>query len=196
MADTPIFLSDLQLVQKALKDPKSEEAVLRRVYPRINQIVRLSAGNRRQVEDIAQIAAIEVAKSLKWYRGLGSIEAWAGRIAYRTTLRCLKRQQKPEACLTPLLDNNLPNNETPEKTASRRQLFETLLSKMNSIPEKRRVTLLLHLAFGYTVREVSELTDVSPNTVKDRLKTAFREFQKILDEHPTLVATMLEELQC
>ena len=29
----------------------------------------------------------------------------------------------------------------------------------------------------------------------DRLKTAFREFQTILDEHPGLVATMLEELQ-
>ncbi len=195
MAEKPIALEDLELARKALEDPKSEEILLRRVYPRIFQIVRLAAGNRRQVEDIVQLAAMEVAKSLKWYRGLGSIEAWAGRIAYRTTMRFVKKQQKTKLMTMPLLDHDVPSHETPERSVSRRQLFEALLSKMARIPEKRRVPLLLHLAYGYTVGEVSELTEASPNTVKDRLKTAFREFQAILDEHPGLVATMLEELR-
>jgi RNA polymerase sigma-70 factor (ECF subfamily) len=195
MADKPIALNDLQLARRALKDSKSEESLLRRIYPRIFQIVQLAAGNRKQVDDIVQVAAIEVAKSLKRYRGLGSIEAWAGRIAYRTTVKFLKKQQRRSLTLMPLLDNDIPNYETPERSASRKQLFEVLVSKMNRIPEKRRAPLLLHLAYGYTIREVSELTDASPNTVKDRLKTAFREFQMILDEHPSLVAMMLEELQ-
>jgi RNA polymerase sigma-70 factor, ECF subfamily len=195
MADKPIALNDLQLARRALKDSKSEESLLRRIYPRIFQIVQLAAGNRKQVDDIVQVAAIEVAKSLKRYRGLGSIEAWAGRIAYRTTVKFLKKQQRRSLTLMPLLDNDIPNYETPERSASRKQLFEALVSKMNRIPEKRRAPLLLHLAYGYTIREVSELTDASPNTVKDRLKTAFREFQMILDEHPSLVAMMLEELQ-
>ena len=195
MAEKPISFKDLELARKALKDPRSEEILLRRVYPRIFQIVRLVAGNRRQLDDIAQLSALEVAKSLKWYRGLGSLESWAGRIAYRTTMRFIKRQQSAGLTTMPLLDDDMPTHETPEKSFSRRQLFESLLSKMNRIPEKRRVPLLLHLAYGYTVGEVSELTDTSPNTVKDRLKTAFREFQSILDDHPSLVATMLEELQ-
>jgi RNA polymerase sigma factor (sigma-70 family) len=194
MADKPVFLSDLQLTRMALKDPRSEEIVLRRVYPRIYQIVRFAVGSRRQMDDIAQVAAMEVVKSLNRYGGIGSLEAWAGRIAYRTACRFMKRQRKPAMTLMPLQDRDVPNNETPEKSMARRQLFEAFLSKMDDIPEKRRVPLLLHLAFGYTVNEVSELTQTPTNTVKDRLKVAFRELQAILDEHQNLWAAMLEEL--
>ncbi len=195
MEDKVIALTDLQLAQNALKDHKSEEKLLRKVYPRILQIVALASGNRGQVDDIAQVAAMEVAKSLKWYQGLGSLESWAGRIAYRTTIRIMKKQKNLNVTTMPLLDEDMPNHDTPEKQVSRRMLFEELVAKMDSIPEKRRVPLLLHLAYGYTVGEVSEMTDVSPNTVKDRLKTAFREFKAVLDENPGLAATMLEELQ-
>ncbi|MBN2342562.1 MAG: sigma-70 family RNA polymerase sigma factor [Deltaproteobacteria bacterium] len=194
MTEIPLSLADLQLVRQALEDPKNEEAVLTRLYPRIVQIVKFVAGNRSHVDDIAQIAAMEVLKSLKWFKGTGSLEAWASRIAYRTAMKVLKRSRKPEVVHMPLLDEDVITRETPEKSISRRQLFESLVDKLSVIPEKRRVPLLLHLAYGYTVREVAEMTDVSQNTVKDRLKTAFREFRAILDDHPNLVTTMLEEL--
>ena len=93
-----------------------------------------------------------------------------------------------------LWDDDHPNQETPEKVLSRRQLFERLLSEMDSIPTKRRVPLLLRLAYGYTVKEVAELTDAPPNTVKDRLKTAFRELRAIMDENQGLLTAMFEEL--
>jgi DNA-directed RNA polymerase specialized sigma24 family protein len=132
--------------------------------------------------------------------GLGSIEAWAGRMVewpncLSDGIRFVKRQQGSKLMEVPLLEEDMQNREMPRKSLSRRQLFEDFMSKMSRIPEKRRVPLLLHLAYGYTVGEVSEVTEVSPNTVKDRLKTAFLEFQSILDEDPSLVATMLEELR-
>jgi DNA-directed RNA polymerase specialized sigma24 family protein len=68
------------------------------------------------------------------------------------------------------------------------------LEKLSIIPEKRRVPLLLHLAHGYTVREVAEMTETSPNTVKDRLKTALREFRGIMADDPALMTTILEEV--
>jgi RNA polymerase sigma factor (sigma-70 family) len=193
MAEQPIVLNDLQLARMALKDPRSEETVLRRVYPRIFQMIRFAVGDKKQVDDIAQVAALEVVKGLKRYGGLGSIESWAGRIAFRTAMRVLKRQRKKEPTLMPLLDEDIASHVTPETSMSQRQLFSALVSKMDNIPTKRRVPLLLHLAYGYTVNEVSEMTEVSPNTVKDRLKTAIRELQTILDENPGLRTAMLEE---
>jgi len=194
MTENPIAFADLQLAKTALRDRRSEEMLLRRVYPRIVQIVRMAIGDRSQVDEIAQVAAMEVVRSLKSYRGEGSIEGWAGRIAWRTAMKSAKRRRARDGALMPLLNEDVPDRETPERSVSRRQLFDRFMETMTAIPEKRRLPLMLHLAFGYTVAEVSDMTDASENTVKDRLKTAFREFQSVMNEHPDLRASMLEEL--
>ena len=194
MTENPIAFADLQLAKTALRDRRSEEMLLRRVYPRIVQIVRMAIGDRSQVDDIAQVAAMEVVRSLKSYRGEGSIEGWAGRIAWRTAMKSAKRRRARDGALMPLLNEDVPDRETPERSVSRRQLFDRFMETMTAIPEKRRLPLMLHLAFGYTVAEVSDMTGASENTVKDRLKTAFREFQSVMNEHPDLRASMLEEL--
>jgi RNA polymerase sigma factor (sigma-70 family) len=196
MADVqiPIALSDLQLARLALKDPRAEEKILRRVYPKIFQIVRFAVGNRKQADDFAQIAAMEVLKSLESFGGVGSIEAWAGRIAYRTTMRAVRKERQTDKMYFPFIDDEVANNETPERSLSRRQLFDVVVSKLEVIPAKRRIPLMLHLAYGYTINEVSELTESPPDTVKDRLKTAFRELRAILEEHPNLRAATLEEM--
>ncbi len=192
--DIPISLNDLQLARMARRDAMAEEELFSRVYPRIFKIARLTVGDRRRAEDIAQIAAMQVFKSLDSFRGTGSIEAWAERIAYRTAMRFIKREKKKNPMHFALNDEDLPHRETPEKVVSRRQQFERLVGKLESIPEKRRVPLLLHLAYGYTVGEVSDLTDASPNTVKARLKKGFRELRAILEEHPNILATMGEDV--
>jgi RNA polymerase sigma-70 factor (ECF subfamily) len=195
MADghIPILLNDLQLARGALNDPKAEDLLFRRIYPKIFRIVRFAVKDRRQADDVAQLAAMQVLKSLESFGGLGSIESWAERIAYRTAMRSMKREQKKNTLHFSLEEEDIPNRETPEKTVSRRQLFETLVSHLEGIPAKRRIPLLLHLAYGYTVDEVSKLTEASPNTVKARLKIAFRELRVILDKHPNLRAAMLED---
>lgn len=177
----------------ALKDPKAEDTLFRRVYPKIFRIVRFAVGDRRQADDIAQLAALQVLKSLDSFGGLGSLDAWAERIAYRTAMRLIKRENRKNSMYFSLTDVDVPHRETPEKSLSRRQQFEHMLSKMECIPAKRRIPLLLHLAYGYTVSEVSTLTAASPNTVKARLRVAFRELRVILEEHPNLRASMLED---
>ena len=109
-------------------------------------------------------------------------------------MKTLKKERQRDRLLYPFSEEDVPSDENPEKSVSRRRVFETLLSKMEKIPTKRRIPLLLHLAYGYTVSEVADLTEVSPNTVKDRLKTAYREMRAILNDHPSLRAAMLEEI--
>jgi RNA polymerase sigma-70 factor (ECF subfamily) len=194
--DSPAYLDDYRLVQKALIDLAAAEVLMRRVYPRIHEVVQSAVGYRPNVDDITQLAAMAVTKSLHRYHGRGSIEAWAAKIAYRKAMRVTQRQWKKEMAMMSTVDENFPDNASPdpEKSMSKQQLLDRFLSKMNKIPSKRRVPLLLHLIYGYTIKEVSELTGAPLNTVKDRLKTASREFQSILDRNPGLVIAMLEEL--
>ncbi len=192
----PFFMNDFNLAQQALNDLQVTEVLLRRVYPRIYAVVQSVVGRAHNVDDIVQLAAMEVTRCLDRYRGHGSIEAWAAKIAYRKAARVTKRDWKSRLSMVPLDDECFADKDTlnPEKTLLKDQLFDTLLSKMGRIPTKRRVPLLLHWLYGYSVREVSELTDVPINTVKDRLKTASREYRSILEKNHRLVSAMMEEL--
>ena len=191
--DRPILLNDLQLAQSAQQDPKAADVVFRRVYPRIFRVIRATVREYRQVEDIAQLAAMQVMKSLGSYGGSGTIEAWAERIAFRTAMRAIRRESKRKAAQFSIVENDGLISDTPETFLARRQLFDSLIGKMQQIPTKRRVPLLLHLAYGYTVGEVSEITEASPNTVKARLKIGFKELREILLEYPHLRDGMLED---
>ncbi len=117
--DVPISLNDLQLVRSALIDPRVEDRIFRRVYPKIFEIVRFAVKDRRQADDIAQLAAIQVLKSLPGFAGFGSLEAWAQRIAYRTALRSIKRRPKKDSTVFSMLEEDLPSSENPEKQVSR-----------------------------------------------------------------------------
>ena len=136
---------------------------------------------------------MQVFMSLDNFKGLGTIEAWAECIAYRTAMKSIKIEKKRTWLHFPLVEEELFHRETPEKAMSRRQLFEKIITELGQIPKKRRIPLFLHFAYGYTVKEVSELTETSPNTVKARLKKGFRELRAILEEHPNLLAAIGED---
>ncbi len=193
----PAFVNDYRSVQTALGDLQASGVVLRRVYPRISEVVQSVVGSSHNLDDITQLAAVEVFRCLDRYHGRGSIEAWAAKIAYRKAVRVLKREWKKKKVVIPLEDRDFEDGNTPnpEESMSREQLLNLFLSKIRDIPLKRRMPLILHLVHGYTIREVSELTKASVNTTKDRLKTATRELRIIVESHPNLVTAMLEESQ-
>ncbi|MBN2341644.1 MAG: hypothetical protein JXR45_09150, partial [Deltaproteobacteria bacterium] len=68
-------------------------------------------------------------------------------------------------------------------------------NKLQHLPSKRRTTLVLHVVHGYTVKEISDMLSVSPNTTKDRLKTGLKELRQIFDQSPALRQAMLEEIR-
>ena len=188
----PTQLHDIRLAQAASRDRNAAEHVLRRIFPKIYQVVRATVSDKAHVEDVGQTAAVEVLQSLRNFRGQGTLEAWAGQIAFRTAVRSIRKQQDwnrrhmdfDSEWTSPLL--------TPEASVSRKQLFDVLSERTSHIPEKRRAPLLLHLVYGCTVREVAEMMSIPENTVKDRLKTAVREFRTVLNQNPGLRKALLE----
>ena len=187
-------LEDLKLARLARQDVKMEEVLLRRLYPKIFQIAWTVVGSRWLADEVAQHAALQVLKSLDSYSGVGSLESWAGRITCRVSSKIIKKERRNKR-LIPLDEESRASVAEPMDNAlSRRKVFEKLAHEMESIPRKRRVPLQLHLVYGYTVNEVAELTSSSPNTVKDRLRTAYKELRSIMEENPHLRVAMLEAI--
>lgn len=60
------------------------------------------------------------------------------------------------------------------------QLPRGLQAYLRELPEAQRSALVLHHAHGYSLDEVAELTEVSPNTVKGRLRLGLATLRKLV----------------
>jgi RNA polymerase sigma factor (sigma-70 family) len=55
-----------------------------------------------------------------------------------------------------------------------------IIEYLGELPETRRVALVLRHVMGYSIDEIAELTEVSVNTVKDRLHQGREQVRKTL----------------
>ncbi len=196
MEDTKsvVAFDDLKLAKSALNDTQAGQHVLDRVCPKVYQIVRMLVGNSNEAEELTQICLVEILQNLQKYRGEGPIHAWAGQLAYRTAMRELKKRHKSMLIYCQFDDEPDEAIEDPEKTVMRHELWQKLYTSIEKIPIKRRTALLLHLVYAYSIPEVAQVTGVSVNTVKDRLKTAYRELRAVLANNTSLRQAILEEI--
>ncbi|MFO0571899.1 MAG: sigma-70 family RNA polymerase sigma factor [Polyangiaceae bacterium] len=69
-------------------------------------------------------------------------------------------------------------------TALRRPCEKTRRARckeyLEQLPEAQREALVLRHVMGYSVSEIAEATEVSPNTVKDRLLRGTREMRRLI----------------
>ena len=148
-------------------------ALLRR---RVRTISIAILGHPQDAEDAAQCILLEILKSAPTYRG-DSLYAWTDRIAVRTAARHA-RQRRVRAARVDAeasvegeagrVDSPLPEHSIPRP----------ILDYLSELPEARRTALVMRHVLEYSVNEIAELTETSPNTVKDRLLQARRQVRK------------------
>lgn len=144
-------------------DRRSRHDLMRRLLPRAQRLCQALLRNGTDAKDASQSALLQVLRSAHTYRGECSLEHWSDRIVTRTALRWIAAERRTR-------QEPLPDDVTGEHGASQPRVL--LRECLNSLPEPQRIALLLRAGFGYSVDEVASLTEVSPNTVKDRLTRA------------------------
>jgi RNA polymerase sigma-70 factor (ECF subfamily) len=164
--------ADLDLARQAAADvPGAREAVLGRVLDRVRASVYYLAGRDRDVDDLVQLALLDVLAATGAYRGEAPLERWADRIAVRSALKRLGRRRRREQIVT--LPGDPPADQPAESEDGllRRELRGLLAEHLAKLSEERRTAVILHLVHGYSVQEVAEATSAPVNTVRDRLQT-------------------------
>lgn len=157
-------------VHRAAEGVEDAQAwLVRRVIAPVRAVARTLLRNPADADDAAQKALLEVLTSARSFRGEGSLDAWARRIAVRTALRHARTERRqPTAAAADLEGADwLPaEGDTPALDALPRPLPYYLAE----LPAAQRDALILHHALGYTVPEVAELTEVGVETVRGRLR--------------------------
>ena len=160
----------------AAGDPAAQRLLVERLSRRVRSIALAVLGNAADAEDASQAIFMEVLQSLGSYQG-GKLSAWADRISVRTAARHA-RQRRVRGARDAGID--------PEEVAgelgsvSEGSVPRPIVEYLGELAETRRVALVLRHVMGYTVDEIAELTEVSPNTVKDRLLRAREQLRRTL----------------
>jgi RNA polymerase sigma-70 factor (ECF subfamily) len=158
-----------ELARQACDDRRAAERLLRRVLPRVRNLVRYLIRGDDEVDDIAQEALLAVLKGLPTFRGEGAFDAWVDRITARVTFTELpRRRRSPARPSRKAVDLALlpASSIQIEEYLSRRRVVELL----DRLPNAQRHALVLHHVLGHTVPEIAEELSVPAETVRSRLR--------------------------
>ncbi|MFZ5895371.1 MAG: RNA polymerase sigma factor [Myxococcota bacterium] len=177
----------LELVTLAAAgDPEARQALVAKLRPRVHTIALAILGNLPDAEDASQAIMLEILSSAHSYRG-DNLLAWADRIAARTAMRhARKRRVRAAQCDSELDVEDL--TRASSDAFAEHEIPRPLAQYLAALPEARRVALVLRHVMDYSVDEIAELTNVSRNTVKDRLLHA-REQMRRLIRRDMMIAT-------
>ena len=165
--------------------PDSFEPLVVKYQPRVFAIARRYARREDEVKDIVQTVFIKAYSKLSSFRGEAPFEHWLMRMATFTCYDFLRKHQRNrEWNATDLSseENDWLENVGEESTVKTDQdaakaLVNKLLDGLK--PVDRHIIILLDLE-GKSVKEISELTNLSESNVKVKAHRARDKMKKLL----------------
>jgi RNA polymerase sigma-70 factor (ECF subfamily) len=156
---------DIDLMRRAgAGDSIAQRVLVTRLMGRAKRLAYALLRDRDDACDVSQVALLAILRSAVSFRGDSTMERWADRIVVRTALR-LSRSRRREA-IGEIQERDIPS--VPARSDAHVIADECL----TRLTDRQRTALVLRSGFGYTIKEIGELTNTSVNTVKDRLKRA------------------------
>jgi RNA polymerase sigma-70 factor (ECF subfamily) len=160
----------------AAGDAEAEAALAKLAIERVRQRARALTASEADADDATQTSMLQILGSAQTFRGEGSLLAWCDRIAVRTTLRLRKRQARRLALIDDLADPD--RVDTSERVRKLAEEIPGHVSIFLAELSPERLEALELRARGHGIEEIAHRTGVSPNTVKDRLRTARKQLRQ------------------
>ena len=127
-------------------------------------------------KDIVQDSWTVIMRKIGSLRDPNSFGSWALRIVTRKSLDHLNRSNRERDKLRGIYKENTPRDTTEDKTTD----IEKLRVAIKGLPHNQRQVLHLFYTEEYSLKEISEILEISPGTVKSRLYHAREKLKTIL----------------
>jgi RNA polymerase sigma-70 factor (ECF subfamily) len=145
----------------------------------VRRTVRSVLGQHEELDDAIQVCLMEVLRAAPGYRGDSSVETWARKIVVRRAMRFARRQR-----MRLVVDHQSDPMEVAvpeEEVRLSERLPRPLGAYLDDLPEIHRVALVLRHGFGYSLREIADMTGTSANTIKMRLFHGLKKLRRLID---------------
>ena len=138
-------------------------------------------GNRSDAEDVVQEVCVRAYTHLATLRTLEQPKSWLLKIAYRVFVDGLRRRTRSPVCVSAEdFDSTRTSDEpTPEERAEAEIAERRLLGAFAKLDREQRALLALHVE-GYTLAELTAMTELSADVLKARLYRARVRLGKLL----------------
>ena len=166
---------------------------------RIYNLAGRMLGDWALAEDAVQESLLSGYRAFGQFRG-GNLQAWLTRIVANTCRDMLRaRRARPTVSLDPLPSSpdrqdpvpsaaDLPSTlESPEEYAERRELNLAIQASLDSLPEERRLAVLLVDVQGLSYEEAAQVMKCSLGTVKSRVSRGRRGLRDSLQKSEELL---------
>lgn len=132
--------------------------------------------NRHTAEDLVQDTFVLAWTSIHQLRDPGAAKAWLIRAMRRKYFRAYVKPWRPPEFQTPLSIETSPQALAVEGVESQWEVSDSLdvQSRLRTLPSQLREAIVLQLLFGYSVREIAELSDATEEAIQARLHRARR----------------------
>jgi len=160
--------------------------IAHRLLDRVRTTVRYVSADDRDQDDWVQLAMIEILRSLGNFRGESLLETGSDRITIRTAMRHLKQRRGREKVV--VLDPEARRRERNDSQDSAEMISvrRHLAAHLRCLTPQRRSVVVLKLVYGYSIEEISQLTDAPVNTVRDRLRLGRKKLRSRITKDPVL----------
>lgn len=191
-------LSDEDLVARYRSDGSAlaVQELVRRHERSIYLFVLRFVGERTAAEDATQEVFVRMVQHLRTWDGRAQFRTWLFRVARN---HCIDAHRKSKLRQTESLDapsdpdgkgtrlDTVPSPHAgPEAQMTGAQVKALLLQGIQKLSPEQREVLLLRQEAGLSFKEIAEMTQVSENTVKSRMRYALEHLRSLLEREGAL----------
>lgn len=173
-------MTDCELVRRMQQgDMQAFDTLYERYKDDAYRLACLITGNRTDGEDLAQEAFVACAQSIGSLKDGSKFRPWLLRTLSRAAWKYCRKARRE----TPV--SEFFEGETGESALSavlRTDEQRRLYAALDTLDEKRRVTVVLYYFDDRSVKEIAQATGVTEGTVKSRLFSAHRHLRQALTD--------------
>lgn len=145
--------------------------------------MRTLAGSRASdLDDMAQLAAEQVFRSLDSFDGRSDLTTWIYSICYRVLLRHRRWYRRWQLHFTSDEQLHVASDEAlPNALLEARERAKQLHEALARLSDKYRAVVVLHDLEGLSVKDVAGIVGAGELTVRSRLRDGRKQLRKLLE---------------
>jgi len=173
-------LTDLEKILEGCKkkDRSAQAGLYKLLAPKLLGLCIRYLQDRGEAEDAMQDAFVRIFTNISSFKGNGSFEGWARRIAVNTALTALKARNRLsfERHTEGLEDIGIPEEEALALSS------DDIMACMKALPVGYRTIINLFLVEEFSHKEIAEKLNITESTSRSQYARARQALMKLMKE--------------
>jgi RNA polymerase sigma-70 factor (ECF subfamily) len=171
--------NDTELMARLAKgDMSALGDIVRKHQDKVLSLSYRVLGDWHRAEDVTQETFLRIHRAAKNYKPKARFTTWLYRIVINL---CFDEQRKRAKAAAPLEDAAMAElAESDSNLAERKEVVESVKTAVNELPERQRLTLILHRYNGLSHAEIADVTGWTTSSVESLLVRAYANLREKL----------------